>query len=110
MPQRLLSRRTASFSILVVTALFVATHAEADADEFTSQVESYYTSDKYTSLLASFYDFPAHLFSFPPDTTPEEDWLSNCLWIYETSMYDMLYPTLYTVLIPPPPSITAMNL
>lgn len=85
------------FFNLVVTALFVATHAEADADEFTSQVESYYTSDKYTSLLASFYDFPAHLFSFPPDTTPEEDWRVELLVDLRDSMYDMLYNFVYSI-------------
>ena len=85
------------FFNLVITALFVATHAEADADEFTSQVESYYTSDKYTSLIASFYDFPAHLFSFPPDTTPEEDWRVELLVDLRDSMYDMLYNFVYSI-------------
>ena len=85
------------FFNLVVTALFVATHAEADADEFTSQVESYYTSDKYTSLIASFYDFPAHLFSFPPDTTPEEDWRVELLVGLRDNMYDMLYNFVYSI-------------
>lgn len=85
------------FFNLVVTALFVATHAEADADEFTSQVESYYTSDKYTSLLASFYDFSAHLFSFPPDTTLEEDWRVELLVGLRDSMYDMLYNFVYSI-------------
>ena len=85
------------FFNLVITALFVATQAEADADEFTSQVESYYTSDKYTSLIASFYDFPAHLFSFPPDTTPEEDWRVELLVDLRDSMYDMLYNFVYSI-------------
>ena len=85
------------FFNLAVTALFNATHAEADADEFTSLVESYYTSDKYTSLLASFYDFSAHLFSFPPDTTPEEDWRVELLVGLRDSMYDMLYNFVYSI-------------
>lgn len=84
------------FFNLVVTALFVATHAEADADEFTSQVESYYTSDKYTSLIASFYDFPAHLFSFP-SATPEEDWRVELLVGLRDNMYDMLYNFVYSI-------------
>ncbi len=85
------------FFNLVVTALFVATHAEEDADEFTSQVESYYTSDKYTSLLASFYDFSSHLFSFPSDTTPEEDWRVELLAGLRDNMYDMLYNFVYSI-------------
>lgn len=85
------------FFNLAVTALFDATHAEADADEFTSLVESYYASDKYTSLLASFYGFSAHLFSFPPDTTPEEDWRVELLVGLRDSMYDMLYNFVYSI-------------
>ena len=85
------------FFNLAVVALFEATHAEADADEFTSQVESYYTSDKYTSLIASFYDFPAHLFSFPSDTTPEEDWRVELLAGLRDNMYDMMYNFAYSI-------------
>ena len=97
------------FFNLVVTALFVATHAEADADEFTSQVESYYTSDNTPLFLPLSMIFPRIYSLFRLIRPRKKIGELNCLWIYETACMTCC-TTLYTVLIPPPPSITAMNL